>query len=176
MSNIETPIFRMSMLVLPANISPTIKSNFFISSFGLLKNMTLPPFCFFPTRTFCCFDFILIMFYVFIQSSHSAIHSFVFLLPISFRYSPTFVLLCNVSFVGFQLISFKFSIIDNLIEIFFFFVQSFLVDLLPFQQNHNFEDQDHLISHRPYLHHLFHNRYHRRHHILVVILVLQEST
>ena len=75
------------------------------------------------------------------------------------------------------MISFCFSVINNLIEIFFvFFVESFLVDLVPFQQNHNFEYQDHPISHYPYLHHLMHNQSHSRHHILVVYPVVPEGS
>ena len=49
------------------------------------------------------------------------------------------------------------------------------VDSVPFQQNHNFEDQDHSISHCPCLHHLIHNLSHRRHHILVVIVVPEDQ-
>ena len=48
--NIETPILRIGMLVLPAKVSPTSNSNFLRSCFGSLKNTTFLPLCFFRSQ------------------------------------------------------------------------------------------------------------------------------
>ena len=62
-----------------------------------------------------------------------------------------------------------------LLRFFFFVVESFLVDLVPYQQNHDFEYQDHSISHYPDLHRLIHNQLHLLLHIQEEDLVFQEN-